>query len=331
MQNTQPKQQHDREPSHQAAMPRRRALRLDQPPQPQDQQADRLDDIAQPIIEFYDGADDDLEPSRLPNTAIAPDWLTHQQADQASDAEHPMEDPPREMPPPTDIPHAGEHQAAGLAKRVGFVREEVRDRPTIAAPGSDREIEPRRMGSGNGKQKVNRPVRLLPTLIIAEAPRLRRFAVAMMGDERAADHLVQEALTEALAHPVNLPADQDLGVSLMMIVYRRRRQALEQQDQPQAPSMTPGFEGLLFQRLPGADRDEIREFAEAIGSIAEEDRAILLLIALENLDYRDIAAVVELPVGRIMPRIARARELLQQALKAVAPGTQNGSYRGETA
>ncbi len=222
--------------------------------------------------------------------------------------------------------------SAGIAgSRAGRSASTTPPRGGIPENPEPAPVSSRRKGVGNGRQKAMMSPRLLPTLIIAETPRLRRFAAAMIGDEGAADHLVQETLTEAFAQLATLQAQHHLGVSLMTILYRRRRQATEQLDQLSPSPMTASFEAVLLQWLPGADRDEIQEFAGAIGSLAEEDRAMLLLVALENLGYRDIAAVVEIPLGRVMSRIARARAQLQQALKAAAPEAQNGSYRGETA
>lgn len=148
----------------------------------------------------------------------------------------------------------------------------------------------------------------------------------MIGDEETADQLVQATVQRALADPAELQADRDLSVSLLAILYRQRRDALKQLGQPPASTLTRRFDTVLFQRLTGADRDEIREFATAISSLGEGDRAILLLLALENLDYPDIALVIMVPIGRVLPKIARAREQLHQALKAdaaVAQGKQS--------
>lgn len=170
---------------------------------------------------------------------------------------------------------------------------------------------------------------LLPTLLIAEVPRLRRFAAAMIGDEGAADQLVQDTLQQALSDPNELLPDRDLNTSLLVILYRLRSEVLERLKQAPKPAMTQNFLDILFQRLQAADRDEMLEFANAIGSLNEEDRAILLLITLENLDYRDVAAIIKVTPGRVMAKVAHAREELCLALQAAAGSVLEGVNTGD--
>jgi RNA polymerase sigma-70 factor (ECF subfamily) len=158
--------------------------------------------------------------------------------------------------------------------------------------------------------------------MIAEVPRLRRFAAAMIGDDEAADQLVQTTCRQALLEPASLPADGDFGVSLLALLYQRRRDARQQPGRPLASAITRRFDSVLFQPLQGADREEMREFADGIGSLAEDERAVLLLIALESLCYRDAALVMMMPTARVMARVAQARERLHQALKADTAGPQ---------
>lgn len=56
----------------------------------------------------------------------------------------------------------------------------------------------------------------------------------------------------------------------------------------------------------------------AIAALPIAFREVLILRELEDLSYRDIARVTELPMGTVMSRLARARRLLAQSLGAVA-------------
>lgn len=166
-------------------------------------------------------------------------------------------------------------------------------------------------------------------MITAEVSRLRRFAAAMIGDEGVADHLVQEIIALALADLDALPDDQELSVSLFTVLYQMRREAIEKHDAKPMPAMSVGFENILFQRLPGADRSELEEFASAMSGLAEEDRAILLLISLENFNYRDISVIVGSPAGRIMSKVTRARQQLQALLKVGIDQPDTASEAGD--
>jgi len=59
-----------------------------------------------------------------------------------------------------------------------------------------------------------------------------------------------------------------------------------------------------------------------LARLPEEQRAVLLLVAVEDLSYADAAKVLNIPVGTVMSRLSRARERLQQEIEGVmqAPG-----------
>ena len=56
----------------------------------------------------------------------------------------------------------------------------------------------------------------------------------------------------------------------------------------------------------------------AIASLAADYRVVFLLFAVERLKYREIAEVLELPLGTVMSRLHRARETLLEQLPDVA-------------
>ena len=82
-------------------------------------------------------------------------------------------------------------------------------------------------------------------------------------------------------------------------------------------------EGVLHQiAAPAADEPpaiamrnaERVHINQAIATLPIAYREVLVLRELEELSYKDIARVVDIPIGTVMSRLARARGLLQQAL-----------------
>jgi RNA polymerase sigma-70 factor (ECF subfamily) len=55
-----------------------------------------------------------------------------------------------------------------------------------------------------------------------------------------------------------------------------------------------------------------------LARLPEDQRAVLLLIAVEDLSYADAAKVLNIPIGTVMSRLSRARERLQQEIEGIA-------------
>ena len=152
-------------------------------------------------------------------------------------------------------------------------------------------------------------------LLEAHIPGLRRYAYALLrGDREGADDLVQDSLERALSCWHQRRTDGDLRGWIYTILYhrfvtdRRRerrdigRRSLTEISEPEQPGVEGGQEGAL------AQRDLLRGFAE----LPEEQRAVLLLIAVEDFSYRETAQVLGVPIGTVMSRLSRGREHLRQ-------------------
>jgi RNA polymerase sigma-70 factor (ECF subfamily) len=58
---------------------------------------------------------------------------------------------------------------------------------------------------------------------------------------------------------------------------------------------------------------ELRMLADAVEELPLQYREVLILRELEELSYKEIARVADIPVGTVMSRLARARGLLQRS------------------
>src|SRR5205085_9893224 len=65
-------------------------------------------------------------------------------------------------------------------------------------------------------------------------------------------------------------------------------------------------------RATQSDRVELSELFAQIGRLPDEQREVLLLAAVEELRYQDIAQVLGVPIGTVMSRLSRAREKLRR-------------------
>lgn len=148
--------------------------------------------------------------------------------------------------------------------------------------------------------------------LLAELPRLRRYARALVGERAAADDLVQDTLERAWSRVAQWRPGSDLRTWLFAIMHNLR---IDQLRRP-AVSMT-SFEDEMLElptRATQTDGIELEELAAALTRLPEEQRAVLLLVALEDMSYAEVAASLGLPLGTVMSRLSRGRERLRQIL-----------------
>ncbi len=70
------------------------------------------------------------------------------------------------------------------------------------------------------------------------------------------------------------------------------------------------------------DADRIARLRRALAALPDEQRAVVALFEWEGLDYVEIAAIEEVPVGTVRSRLSRAREALRSAMEDDRPSTR---------
>ncbi len=73
--------------------------------------------------------------------------------------------------------------------------------------------------------------------------------------------------------------------------------------------------------LRQADREMLRQ---GLAELPVEFREVIVLREFEQLSYKEIAAIAEIPVGTVMSRLARGRQQLQQGIAARLGEESNG-------
>jgi RNA polymerase sigma-70 factor, ECF subfamily len=150
-------------------------------------------------------------------------------------------------------------------------------------------------------------------LIEEQISGLRRFAHALLrGDRERADDLVQDTLERALSCWHLRRPEANLRSWLYTILYNRflsdqlraRRRGVH--DALAENTELPGIEGGQDAAL------EHRDLLRAFSTLPEEQRAVLLLVGVEDLSYEETARVLGVPIGTVMSRLSRGRERLRQ-------------------
>ncbi len=143
---------------------------------------------------------------------------------------------------------------------------------------------------------------------------LRRYARALLRNRTDAEDLVQEALTRAVARADSFKAGTNLRAWLFTILHNvhvnQVRSKAARPDEVDVDSV----ESRLVTPARQEERVEAREMMRAIDDLPEEQRKVLLLVALEGLKYDEVAELLGVPIGTVMSRLSRAREAVRAKL-----------------
>lgn len=153
--------------------------------------------------------------------------------------------------------------------------------------------------------------------LVAVLPRLRRFARGLTGSSVEADDLVQAACERALARRHQFQEGTRFDSWMFRIVQTIWIDQIRSREVRKA-------DGDIGEDRLGSDepvrrveaRLTLAEVRRAVDRLSPDQRAALLLVTVEGLSYKEAAEVVDVPVGTIMSRLARARIALQLQLEA---------------
>ena len=142
-------------------------------------------------------------------------------------------------------------------------------------------------------------------------PRLRRYARALVGDRATADDLVQDTLERAWAKLHLYRRGTDLRAWLFTVMHNvhvNRVRASRPTDtlEDEMPE--------LAQRASQGDALLVRDLDRGIARLPAEQRAVLLLVGLEQFSYDEAARVLGIPLGTVMSRLSRGRERMRALL-----------------
>lgn len=160
--------------------------------------------------------------------------------------------------------------------------------------------------------------------IIAALPRLRRFCQGLAGNAQDGDDLMQSTVERALSRAHQFEAgtrvdswmfriSQNLRIDAARAAARRGTQ-VPVEDLPE----TIGEDG----RVTVENRSDLAAAQRALQAVPEDQRAAFLLVVVEGLSYREAAEVLDVPVGTIMSRLARARGRIEQVVGRGPGGVQ---------
>ncbi|HCA57532.1 MAG TPA: RNA polymerase subunit sigma-24 [Blastocatellia bacterium] len=163
-----------------------------------------------------------------------------------------------------------------------------------------------------------------PEIFEAEAMQhindLYRTALRLTRSRIDADDLVQETYMQAWKSFDQYEPGTNCRAWLYKILFNKydhhRRKMITR-----AKYVTEADE-LVFELSPGTEPVPEtltdREVIEALNALPEHYRSVVLLADVHEFDYKEVAEILQIPIGTVMSRLSRARSRLRQALAATA-------------
>lgn len=156
--------------------------------------------------------------------------------------------------------------------------------------------------------------------LIDVLPNIRRFAMSLAGSLADADDLLQSTVERLLtrglpAEAAVLPYALTVCRNLWIDEIRSRRTQEAAKDEPAllAGQVTHGEQTAIGEL-------SLREVQAAVATLPEGQRAVLELVSVEGCSYKEAATILDVPIGTVMSRLARARAALLDRKAAGTPG-----------
>ncbi len=142
---------------------------------------------------------------------------------------------------------------------------------------------------------------------------LFKHALWLLGSRQDAEDVVQETYCQAWRSFSTLKEDDSALAWLLTIL--RRSTAREYRGRARNNDLREALTAGLNEQASGIARQDMLDVFHALDSLNPAQRETLLLFALHGFSYREISARLEVPVGTVMSRIARARMALRKQLR----------------
>lgn len=156
----------------------------------------------------------------------------------------------------------------------------------------------------------------LAELYVRHRGPLLGYLRSLLGDSGLAEEVLQDTLFAAWTGAADFGQRASVRVWLLGIARRRARDSRRRQHLPLAdsaalaavPAPDPEPESLA---IIGAERDALHA---ALWRLTPMHREVLVLNFVQELSYRDIAAVLDVPIGTVMSRLHHAKRALRHEL-----------------
>jgi RNA polymerase sigma-70 factor (ECF subfamily) len=149
--------------------------------------------------------------------------------------------------------------------------------------------------------------------LVALLPRLRRFALSLTSDMNEADDLVQAACEHALSRRHQFKDGSRMDSWMFSITHHLlidETRAMRRK-KPHVPFEEGRFPATAINGMKKLEAKlQLQTVYAAMQRLTDNDRLVISLVCIDGMSYKDAAQTMQVPVGTVMSRLARARKKL---------------------
>jgi RNA polymerase sigma factor (sigma-70 family) len=151
--------------------------------------------------------------------------------------------------------------------------------------------------------------------IVEHIPGLRRYARSLTGDAWSADDLVQDTLERACSKWRLWLAGTDLRAWLFTMMHNLFISQVRHGQRRAALVQALDVEELAHELQAPIAQPEIGiDLQRCLLRLPPDHRAVLLLVAMEEMSYAEVARITGVPLGTVMSRLSRARDRMRELM-----------------
>jgi len=149
--------------------------------------------------------------------------------------------------------------------------------------------------------------------ILALLPSLRRYSRSLTRSDTDGEDLLQDCVEKVLARRGQWRGLNLRGwvLTIMTNLYRNSRRQTGR-----APFVELDSAEEIVSVDPVPDPLEHSRLEDALNSLSEENRSVLMLVVIEGYTYQEVATALDIPIGTVMSRLSRARQRIGERMKA---------------
>lgn len=147
-------------------------------------------------------------------------------------------------------------------------------------------------------------------------PRLRRFAVGLTGNANDADDLLQQACEKALRKQHQWTTGTRLDSWMFRIIQTTRIDQIRSQRTDVDSLDDTELSEIEDEQNESASENHylLHQVSNVWGRLPQDQRAVMLLIAVEGYSYDEVSKMLNIPTGTVMSRLYRARMSVRSEL-----------------